>query len=218
MAIKHIITPGQRFTHWSVIREVDPIPRQDGHRLRRILCRCDCGTERVVLLMSLRKGASTCCGCIGNQKIGARRRTHGQCADYRRTKTYDVWNNMMARCYNPKGSGYENYGGRGIKVCERWRDFKNFYADMGERPAGKSLDRIDNDGHYAPENCAWRSAAEQIRNRRTTVRLTWQGETLTVPEWAERLGVTYKFLEHRREMGWSVERIFSQPKGRRIRK
>jgi hypothetical protein len=128
---------------------------------------------------------------------------------------------MVRRCHNPRDSHFAHYGGRGITVCNRWRtSFDAFLADMGPRPSpAHSIDRIDNDGPYSPENCRWATAAEQRMNRQSTRRLTHHGETLTVMEWADRLGVPYALLRRRIDNGWSLDEaaaLPSLPKGRTI--
>lgn len=125
-------------------------------KCRRVLwkCRCDCGGETVVMASNLKNGNSRTCGCS--------RITHGATD----TPTYRSWHSMIHRCSSPYTNGYENYGGRGIKVCPEWSDFEQFLADMGERPAGKTLDRIDPDGDYEPSNCRWATPVEQAANKR----------------------------------------------------
>lgn len=117
---------------------------------------------------------------------------------------------MKTRCYNPKQPGYANYGGRGITVCEQWRDsFDTFLADMGRCPPGYSLDRKDNDHGYEPENCRWAAKQDQVANRRNTRHLTLNGDTLTLAEWARRLGVPYERLKRRLQRGWPIDRVLA---------
>ena len=118
---------------------------------------------------------------------------------------------MMRRCYKENTTQYAYYGGRGIKVCDRWHSFSNFFADMGTRPEGTSLDRMDNNGDYCPENCRWVAKKTQCRNRRSNVVIEWRGETRILKDWAETLGMNYKLLHQRISDGWPVERAFTQP-------
>lgn len=128
-----------------------------------------------------------------------------------RTSTYTIWKTMVARCTRPHAKDFPRYGGRGITVCERWRTFANFLADMGERPAGLTLDRKDGTGGYEPANCRWATPKEQARNRRNNVLLTHDGQTATVAEWAERTGLERKTLEYRVRAGWPAERALTTP-------
>lgn len=125
---------------------------------------------------------------------------------------------MIGRCHNPNSSGYSSYGGRGITVCERWRDFANFLADMGERPEGKTLDRIDGSLGYFPENCRWATVGEQNRNTRRNHNVTYNGETHCVSEWARRAGISHETLRGRLAKGWSMDRALTpyiHPEGTR---
>lgn len=138
-----------------------------------------------------------------------------------RASAYYRWHNMLSRCFRPSHAAFKNYGGRGIGVRLSWLSFDAFLIDMGLPPAGKSLDRTDNDGPYSPENCQWASALEQGANRRTTTLITVGEETRDVSQWARRLGVTAAAV-HRRinVMGWSPERAVTEPRqdqGRRPR-
>jgi hypothetical protein len=114
-----------------------------------------------------------------------------------RTPTYTAWNNMIARCYRPSFEQFKDYGGRGIRVCDAWRTFKGFYADMGSKPAGLTLDRIDNDGNYEPGNCRWVAMAMQQSNRRNNRRITFAGKTMTVARWSRETGISEETLRRR---------------------
>jgi hypothetical protein len=116
---------------------------------------------------------------------------------------------MMDRCNNPNSDDYKDYGGRGISVCERWRDFINFFEDMGERPKGLSLDRIDNSKGYSKDNCRYASLKEQVRNRRVTVMITHTGETKPLAQWCEELGVSYERADRRYRLGHPPHKILS---------
>jgi hypothetical protein len=151
------VPPGTTIGHWTVIAEA---PRRWG--LRHLLCRCTCGTERAVFIGALRIGTSTSCGC----QIGIRSRTHGMSA----TPEYTLWRAINQRCHNPKSTAYPNYGGRGIRVCDRWQEsFENFFADIGQRPSPElTFDRINNNGNYEPGNVRWADRVTQNSNTRWT--------------------------------------------------
>lgn len=174
------------------------------------LCRCDCGNiakrKGTDLRRTLRKtgGANISCGCTHPMK------THGQT----KTPLYGAWNNIKNRCYNKNINNYHNYGGRGIKVCNKWRNsFEIFYAwaIANGYKKGLSIERIDVNGNYTPENCTWIPLEKQCRNRRDSRRLTWQGITLTPIEWSEKLDISHNAIQLRVSRGWSCERIFTQP-------
>jgi hypothetical protein len=134
---------------------------------KRWLCNCSCGQNSIVYQMHLRSGRTTSCGCSAGSI------THGDTGSIE----YFTWLSMSARCNNPKHKAYIHYGARGITVCDRWKDYTNFLADMGRRPAGNySLDRIDNDGNYTPSNCRWATKWEQARNKRPRIAIqTYKG-------------------------------------------
>ena len=137
-----------------------------------------------------------------------RRLTHGMTG----SPEYLSWSMMLQRCTNKKAPNFRDYGGRGITVCRRWLRFENFFADMGTRPAGASLGRLNNEKNYSPDNCAWQTRIEQNNNMRSSALISWRGETLTIANWARRLQMSHKLLRSRmQEHGWSPERAFTEP-------
>jgi len=155
---------------------------------------CDCGGTIVANVADVRGGNTKSCGCL--RKESCHNRAHGLTG----TKIYSVWKSMLARCRNKAVDSYPNYGGRGIKVCERWQVFDNFFADVGHAPLGMSLDRIDNNGNYDPENCRWATQTEQCRNTRRSATATVNGQTKTFAEWSEISGISRGLLSTRRRI------------------
>jgi hypothetical protein len=155
---------GQRFGRLLVLDRVPREPRASGQAKWR--CLCDCENISIIGSNALRSGATQSCGCLRRDALVTRNTTHGLSG----TRTYNSWCNMIRRCTHDNDPRYPEWGGRGITVCERWLDYPNFLADMGERPPGTTLDREDNDGNYEPGNCRWATPPEQMANRRNTVR------------------------------------------------
>ncbi len=175
---------------------------------RRWICRCDCGTTKPVLQQSLLSGLTHSCGCLRREATAANNRTHG----LSHRAEYQIWCGMKQRCEYPPHICYARYGGRGIRVCERWQDFAAFLADMGPRPSTKhSLDRIDSNGDYSPDNCRWSTSSEQASNTRRTRLVTFRGETLPASHWADRLGLDRNMVLRRIREGWSAERALTEP-------
>lgn len=174
----------------------------DGHRQSMWRCRCECGNELEVPNGNLRSENTRSCGCLERELLSARSRTHGKS----KTKTYESWLNMHARC-KPGHVRSDDYAGRGITVCERWNQFAAFLEDMGERPKGTTLDRIDNNRGYEPGNCRWTTYLVQARNSRKNHLVTIQGETLPISMWAERTGIPDRVLWRRLNLGWSPDQL-----------
>lgn len=182
---------------------------KSGRKLIVWLCQCDCGKTIETRSCNLLSGDTTSCGCFKNEVIRQRNQTHGKS----NTPMYKIWRLMIQRCEQPSASPYAYYGGRGIKVCDRWRNsFEAFLADMGERPSRRhSIDRIDPNGNYEPSNCRWATHFEQMKNTRRTRLLTANGETLHMQEWCRRTGINQRTLWDRLASGWSEQEALTTP-------
>lgn len=209
------IKPGSTIGFWTVLEKTwyeIPNPTPKGRRRGAWLCRCVCGTESVVLHYNLLIGESTSCGCQANDSRRKTLSTHGRSkiAD----KTYKSWEAMKARCFNPKHREYGLYGGRGITVCSRWKEsFEIFLADMGERPKGHSIDRIDYNGNYEPSNCRWATIKVQSRNRRNNLYFTINGVTKCLADWCEEYSAPWSRTYNRIQRGWDIMNALTRPKG-----
>ncbi len=178
-------------------------------------CVCECGNTHVAKSRDLLNGDTKSCGCLQPDTVRAAMTTHGHTTGGTTSTEYHSYTGMLARCYNPSHKNYYRYGGRGITVCARWLEsFENFINDMGPKPKGYSLDRLDNDQGYAPENCEWRTAKQQCRNTRRNIFLTLDGVTKCLSEWSEYLGINYGTLQSRYLKGWSDEKVLTAPIGR----
>lgn len=192
---------GLRFGRLTVIYRCST---NSGDGAVRWICSCDCGGASVAVGRNLRSGSSTSCGCQKGNK------THGA----RHTPEYEIWKAMRARCENSNNKGWKNYGARGIVVCDRWKYFENFLADMGLRPAGLSIERVDNNGNYEPGNCKWGTRVEQSRNRRNCRYVMKDGERLTFAEAARLIGISPGAFA-RRKGAWHIDRDVFEPPQRR---
>lgn len=168
-------------------------------------CTCLCGNTATKRINSLLTGNTKSCGCLKPESTRIRALRHGHTTGRKHSSTYDSWSAMIARCYNPANAKYSYYGGRGITVCDRWRDFTLFLEDLGERPLGLTLDRRDNEKGYKLDNCAWASRKHQSNNRRGTRITVLHGNSYTVAQLSEAFTIPYPRLIDRLNRGWSVE-------------
>lgn len=166
--------------------------------------RCDCGNDTFVTASNLLNGRVQSCGCYEKESRGRATLTHGKS----RSPVYSRWAGMINRCENINHKHYRHYGGRGIVVCERWRVFANFFADMGDPPSTThTIDRIDNNGPYSPDNCRWATSAEQATNKRTNRTITVDDTTMTVTEWAHKTGIPVNTLFMRLRRGTPIQQL-----------
>ena len=180
-----------------------------GKKLPYWKCLCSCGKKTIVWGGALRHGTTKSCGCYKAENMRYVARTHGQ-SDHR---LYRAWTEMLGRCTNPSHAAWKWYGAKGVKVCARWRSFPAFLEDMGDRPPKTSLDRINPEGDYAPENCHWADSFFQANNKRNNHRLTHDGQTLTIEQWRRKLGFPVGMLNQRiNVLGWTTERSLTTPR------
>lgn len=171
-------------------------------------CVCDFGNETNVSSNSLVRGQTLSCGCLAREKSSERAKIH----EFSKTSTYTSWTAMHTRCSNKLSDNFSAYGGRGIKVCDGWSTFAGFLADMGERPKGTTLDRIDPNGNYEPSNCRWANKTTQDRNKRNTLYISHNGVTKSLQAWAEIIGIHPRTLRSRVFIqGWPIEKAISEP-------
>lgn len=172
-------------------------------------CRCECGVERNVRLARLQNGTSKSCGCLRNDNLTI----HGRTKNSIRAQSHEywIWNAMKNRCNNPRYKHYQDYGGRGISVCERWMEFANFYADMGEKPDGMSLERRDNEAGYSPENCYWADRKTQNSNKRNSRFIEADGVIRTITEWGRVTGISHTTIIFRINHGWPEDQAATIP-------
>lgn len=204
---------GQKFNRWTVVS----YKGKDRNGKHSFECRCDCGNIKTIPLGNLKTGTSKSCGCLNDEKRkgNTRNKKHGMSA----SREYRTWESMLSRCERKTDREYPSWGGRGIKVCKRWHDFRTFYADMGKRPKGMTLDRIDNNGNYEPSNCRWATAKTQNNNRRSNTLITYKGRTQTLQQWADEVGIGSNTIHNRVvNLGWSLEEALSRKPNHASRK
>jgi hypothetical protein len=195
---------GEQFARLTVVQRTET---QRPYRGQFWLCLCACGGHITTSTNRLRMGGCRSCGCLKAEANKGKRLRHGAC----NTTEYKIWQGMNSRCSNPRRTCYPEYGGRGIRVCDRWRLFENFLADMGPRPsAAHTIDRQDPNGNYEPDNCRWATDEEQGRTKRRSKVLPYQGQTLTASEWSRIVGIHDNTIRHRMKLGWPAEEILSK--------
>ena len=213
MPMPSIDVSGQKFDMLTAVKVVGKL-----RKANLWLCMCDCGSETTAIVTQLRNGYKTSCGCKKTMQRGPRpdvakrnkeNAKHAMSGNY----TYSSWKAMKSRCYDKNDKDYPRWGGRGVTVCEAWRDsFVEFYKDMGERPQGHSIDRIDNDGNYEPGNCRWAIPKTQSNNTRQNYYIEYMGRTQTAKQWAEELNkVEYKTILYRLRTGWDTHEALTTP-------
>jgi len=197
---------GVSFGRWTVVRRAD---HTNIHKQRLWVCRCACGRESLITSGALRNGMSKSCGCLRNDTTRIRSTKHGLVD----SGAYRSWCAAKGRCFNPNNPYAACYSERGLTMDPRWRDdFMAFYADMGPRPKGMSLDRRDNAGPYSPENCQWAPPLVQANNKRNNLLLEWRGQTKPIAQWSAELGLSKGAVYQRiHTKGWTIERAFTQP-------
>lgn len=217
---------GQRFGRLIAVQQIATKELNARGAPRYYRCQCDCGGSTEARGYSLVAGILRSCGCLqkesasltGKASAGVAKK-HGGCigqhtkknVDKEMSGTYTSWQAMKTRCLNVNDPGYFKYGGKGIEVCERWMDFSNFLSDMGERPEGTTLDRIDGTKGYCPDNCRWADCVEQSNNRPGFNRIIeFNGKSQSVSLWAKELGVSVALLFQRLNRGWSIERALTK--------
>lgn len=209
---KLIDLTGQKFGRLTVIERA--IWEESDNRCAKWLCQCQCGQTKVVSSVHLRNGNTRSCGCLSKElasergqksRIGQRSLKHGDFG----TKLYGVWAGMKRRCQNPNTKYYADYGGRGIEVCKPWQEYINFkeWAIEAGYREGLSIDRVDVDGDYCPENCRWIPLKEQNSNKRISIKLEYKGRQYSIKEIARMTGLKTRTIQERYKRGWSVEKI-----------
>jgi hypothetical protein len=191
--MKIIDLSGERFGRLIVLSRAP-----NNKKTTRWLCLCDCGITKAINATCLTKEITQSCGCLRKEKTGKQFSRHGMT----NSSEYSIWCAMKRRCSDKNNRYYHRYGGRGIVVCDNWKDsFENFYKDMGKKPDGYSIDRIDVNGNYSPENCKWSNAVEQANNKSTNNFLTYGDETHTIAEWSRIGGIPQTALHQRIKSG-----------------
>lgn len=171
------------------------------------LVKCDCGNHKVISSPHLTTGSTVSCGCWRAERLGDMTREHGDSG----STEFKRWLSLIGRCNNPSDKAFGDYGGRGIKVCERWMEYENFLSDMGRCPSKEhTIDRVDNDGGYNKANCRWATKTEQNNNRRSNVVIEHDGRKMTATQWSKEIGVKYTTILYRLNAGYDLKNIFSR--------
>lgn len=206
---------GKRFGRLTVLRRSHTHRHPNGKTSIMWLCVCDCGQKKAINGNNLRSGITKSCGCYHDEIRRAATKKHGKT----HSRLYGVWGSMRQRCNDPNHPAYQYYGGKGVAVCPEWDDFECFEAwamssgyNVNAKPHECTIDRIDNDGDYCPDNCRWVNSTVQSNNQQSNVLITFSGKTQTRAQWAKEIGIKYHTLRDRIDRyGWSVERALTEP-------
>lgn len=210
------LSKGDTFGKLTVIKEL-PYEIENNRTVRKILCKCSCGNTKIVRFADLRSGKTLSCGCLQKQRAGDYYKTHGKS----KTRLYHIWFDMNHRCFNKKNSEYHNYGGRGITICNEWQGMEGFldfekWSFLNGYNDDLTIDRIDNNKGYCPDNCRWITIEEQQRNRRNNSLITYRGKTKCISEWSKITGLSFACISYRKSHGWTPKDIIETPvNGRR---
>lgn len=206
---------GRTFGRLTAVGPIRKVKDKSGRSLIVWQCRCSCGNVIETRSCNLISGDTASCGCLHIDTVVARSTKHGHAKRSGESPEFSAWARMVSRCEQPSMRNYAYYGGRGIKVCDRWRhSFSAFLEDMGPKPTRRhSIDRIDFDGDYEPSNCRWATHLEQMANTRRNRMLTAFGETLHMQEWCRRMGIKQQLLWDRLSTGWPIEKALTTPTG-----
>ena len=194
----------EKYGKLTILKEDHKKKYKNGTIFSYVLCRCDCGKEKVINYNNIKRGLVKSCGCLTKTKNGLSGTRIGKC-----------YHGIMQRCYNKKDINYKNYGGRGIKMCKEWVDnFMSFYnwAKKSGYKDGLTIDRINPNGDYCPENCRWATIKEQQNNRTNNRILEYKGQKRTITAWANFCGLSYRNLHYRLKNGYSIEEAIERPK------
>ena len=202
---------GDVFGKLTVVKEV-PYEIKNNRTVRRILCECECGSLKIVRFADLRSGKTLSCGCLQKQKVSDYHKTHGKS----NTRLYHIWFDMNHRCFNKNNAEYKSYGGRGISVCKEWQGLEGFlhfekWSFLNGYNDKLTIDRVNNNKGYSPENCRWITIKEQQRNRSDNTKFTYKGETKCISEWSEITGLSFSCISYRFNNGWLPEEIIETP-------
>lgn len=203
--MKQINIQNKKFGNLFVVSKANNIGRFTAWN-----CLCDCGESVVVRTGGLTSGNTKSCGCLRKKVSETNFTKHGHKTNRKPSPEYTSWSLMRDRCNNKNNKNYYRYGGRGISVCEQWVDFNNFYKDMGNRPVGTTLERIDSNKNYCPENCCWATRKQQSRNRDYCKTVIFEGKSEKLFELAERFGIDLQLVHQRLSRGWTVDRAIKQ--------
>lgn len=204
---KYEANAGEKYGRLTLVKETVCTPKK-----HKWLCRCDCGNYKEVSIYQLKSGECKSCGCLRNE-IATEQCYSMARHNMARTRVYRIWGGMIERCTNPRSKDFKNYGGRGVSICDEWRNFEGFkeWALSNGYEDTLSIDRIDVNGNYEPSNCRWITIRDQQKNRRNSVIVEYRGETHCLKDWAKITGIPYYTLHGRKQKGWNVSRMFETP-------